>query len=113
MSIPVEIRMVECQLGRIIPCDGAHGQGTFRGLDWREIKSWCPIVWAIPGKTFLAKGKVPQDPSDIWDEICTSLHWDLGGRPYEGWIQCLLMGLLRSLQDASCVILRMVAVDAF
>ena len=23
MSIPVEIRRAECQLGRIIPCDGA------------------------------------------------------------------------------------------
>ena len=103
MSIPVEIRRVECQLGRIIPCDGAYGQGTFQGLDWREIKGWCPIEWAILGKTFLAKGIVPQEPSDIWDEICTSLHWDPSGRPYEGWIQCLLMALLGSLHDAPCV----------
>ena len=75
----------------------------FRGLDWREIKSWCPIEWMILGKTFLAKGIVPQEPSDIWDEICTSLHWNLGGRFYEGWIQCLLMVLLGSLHDAPCV----------
>ena len=57
-------------------------------------------------KTFLAKGIVPQEPQepwDIWDERCTSLHWDPGGRPYEGWIQSLLMGLLGSLQDAPCV----------
>ena len=67
MSIPIEIRRVECQLGRIIPCDGAYGQGTFRGLDWREIKSWCPIEWAILGKTFLAKSIVPQEPSDTWE----------------------------------------------
>ena len=40
MSIPVEIKMAEFQLGRIIPCDGAYGQGPFWGLDWREIKSW-------------------------------------------------------------------------
>ena len=100
MSIPVEIRRVERQLGRIIPCDGAYGQGTFWGLDQREIKSWCLIEWAILGKTFLAKGIVPQDPSDIWDEIWTSLHWDPGGRPYEGWIHCLLMVLLESLHDA-------------
>ena len=26
MSIPVEIRREECQLGRIIPCDDAYGQ---------------------------------------------------------------------------------------
>ena len=39
----------------------------------REIKSWCPIEWAILGKTFLAKGIVPQEHSDIWDE---SLYWD-------------------------------------
>ena len=32
MSIHVEIRKVECQLGRIIPCDGAYGQGPFG--DW-------------------------------------------------------------------------------
>ena len=31
----------------------------FGGLDSREIKSWCPIEWAIIGKTFLAKGIVP------------------------------------------------------
>ena len=80
-------------------CDNSH----FQGLDWREIKSWCPIEWAILGKTFLAKGIVPQEPLDIWDEICTSLHWDPGGRPYEGWIQCLLMALLGSLHDAPCV----------
>ena len=49
MSIPVEIRRAECQLGRIIPCEGAYGQGTFWGVDWREIKSWCPIEWAILG----------------------------------------------------------------
>ena len=49
MSIPVDIRRVECQLGRIIPCDGAYGQGTFQGLDWREIKSWCPIELVILG----------------------------------------------------------------
>ena len=58
---------------------------------------------AILEKKFLAKGIVPQEPSDIWDEICTSLHWDLGGRPYEGWIQCLLMALLGILHDAPCV----------
>ena len=84
MSILVESRRVECLLGRIIPCDGAYGQGTFRGLDWREIKSWCPIEWAILGKTFLARGIVPQEPWDIWGERSTSLHWDPGGRPYEG-----------------------------
>ena len=33
MIIPVEIRRAECHLGRIIPCDGAYGQGTFWGLD--------------------------------------------------------------------------------
>ena len=38
-----------------------------------------------------------------FDERCTSLHWDPSGRPYEGWIQCLLMALLGSLQDAPCV----------
>ena len=38
----------------------------------REIKSRCPVEWAILGKTFLAKGIVPQEPSDIWYEICTS-----------------------------------------
>ena len=70
MSIPVEIRKAECQLSRIIPCDGAYGQGPFQGLNWREIKSWCPIEWAILG------------------------------RPYEGRIQCLLMALLGSPQDA-------------
>ena len=69
----------------------------------REIKSWCPIEWAILGKTFLAKSIIPQEPSDIWEEICTSLHWDLGGKPYERWIQCLLMALLESLHDAPCV----------
>ena len=57
----------------------------------------------ILGKTSLANGIVPQEPWDIWDERCTSLHWDPGGRPYEGWIQYLLMGLLGSLQDAPCV----------
>ena len=57
----------------------------------------------ILGKTFLSKSIVPQEPSDIWDERCTSLHWDPGGRPYEGWIQCLPMGLLGSLWDAPCV----------
>ena len=86
MSIPVEIRRVECQLGTIIPCDGAYGQSTFRGLDQREIKSWCHIEWVILGKTFLANGIAPQEPWDIWDERCTSLHWDPSGRPYEGWI---------------------------
>ena len=50
----------ECQLGKIIPCDGVDGRGPFRGLDWREIKSWCPIEWAILRKTFLAKGIVSQ-----------------------------------------------------
>ena len=60
-------------------------------------------MWEIPGKTFLAKGIVPQEPSNIWDEICTSLHWDPGRRPYEGWIQCLLMVLLGSLHDYPCV----------
>ena len=103
MSIPFEIRRVERQLGRIIPCDGAYGQAPFRGLDWREINIWCPIEWVILGKTFLAKGIVPQELLDIWDEICTSLHWDPSGRPYEGWIQCLLMALLGSLHDAPCV----------
>ena len=44
-----------------------------------------------------------RSPSIIWDERCTSLHWDPSGRPYEGWIQCLLKGLLGSLQDAPCV----------
>ena len=43
MSIPVEIKRAKCQLGRIIPCDGAYGQGPFWVLDWREIKSWCSI----------------------------------------------------------------------
>ena len=33
MSIPIEIRRAECQLGRIIPCDGAYGQGFFGALD--------------------------------------------------------------------------------
>ena len=74
MSIPVEIKRAECQLGRIITCDGAYGQATFWGLDWREIKSWFPIEWAILGKKLLARGIVPQDPCDIWDERCTSLH---------------------------------------
>ena len=60
MSIPIEIRREECQLGKIIPCDGAYGRGPFRGLDWREINSWCPIEWVILEKTFLAKGIVPQ-----------------------------------------------------
>ena len=101
MSIPIETRRVECQLGRIIPCDGAYGQGAFWGSD--EIKGWCPIEWTILGKPFLARGIVPQEPWDIWDERCISLHWDLGGRPYEGWIQCLWMGLLGSLRDAPCV----------
>ena len=59
MSIPIEIRREECQLGMIIPYDGAYGQGTFQGLDWREIKSWCPIEWVILGKTLIAKGIVP------------------------------------------------------
>ena len=59
MSIPIEIRRAECHLGRIIPCDGAYGQGPFWGLDEREIKSWCPIEWTILGKTFLARGIVP------------------------------------------------------
>ena len=68
MSIPVEIRREKCQLGRIIPCDGAYGEGPFQELDWREIKSWCPIEWAILGKTFLAKCIVPQEPLDILDE---------------------------------------------
>ena len=86
MSIPVEIRREGCQLGRIIPCDGAYGQGTFRGLDSREIKSWCPIEWVILGKTSLAKGIVSQEPWYIWDEICISLHLDPSGRPYERWI---------------------------
>ena len=54
----------------------------------------------ILGKTFLAKGIFPQEPSNIWDERRTSLHWDPGGRPYEGRIQCLLMALLGSPQDA-------------
>ena len=103
MSILAEIRRVECQLGRISPCDGAYGRGPFRGLDWREIKILCPIEWEIIKNTFLAKGIVPQEPWDIWDERCTSLHWDRGGRPYEGWIRCLLMGLIGSLQDAPCV----------
>ena len=67
------------------------------------IKSLCPIEWAILGKSFLAKGIVPQEPWDILDERCTSLHWDPGGIPYEGRIQCLLMGLLGILQDAPCV----------
>ena len=86
MSIPVEIRREECHLGRIIPYDGAYGQGPFGALDWREIKSWCPIEWAILGKPFLAMGIGPQQPWGIWDERCTSLHWDPGGIPYEGWI---------------------------
>ena len=103
MIILVEIKRAECQFGRIIPCDDAYGQGPFWGLDGREIKSWCPIEWVILGKTFIAKGIVPQEPLDIWDEICTSLHWDPSGRPYEGWIQCLLMALLGSLHDAPCV----------
>ena len=65
MRIPVEIIRAECQLGKIITCDGAYGRGPFQGLDWREIKSWYPIEWAILEKTFLAKGIVPQEPSDI------------------------------------------------
>ena len=68
--------------------DGDYGQGPFWGLDGREIKIWCPIEWAILGKKFLVRGIVPQEPWDIWDERCTSLHWDPSGRPYEGWIQC-------------------------
>ena len=56
----------------------------------------------ILGKTFLSRVIVPQEPWDIWDERCTSLCWD-PRRPYEGWIQCLLMVLLGSLQDAPCV----------
>ena len=59
MSISVEIRRAKCHLGIIIPCDGAYGQGPFWGLDWREIKSWCPIECVILGKTFLARGIVP------------------------------------------------------
>ena len=60
MSIPVEIRRAECQLGRIIPCDGVYGQGPFWRLD--EIKGWCLIECVILGKTFLARGIVPQEP---------------------------------------------------
>ena len=56
MSVLVEIRRVEFQLGRLIPCDGVDGKGTFRALDLREIKIWCPIEWSILEKTFLAKG---------------------------------------------------------
>ena len=63
MSIPIEIRRVECQLGRIIPCDGAYGQGPFWGFD--EINGWCPIEQAILGKPFLTRGIVPQEPWDI------------------------------------------------
>ena len=66
----------------------------FWALDWREIKSWCSIKCVILGKTSLAKGIVSEEPWDNWDERCTSLYWDLGGRPYEGWIRCLLMALL-------------------
>ena len=91
MSIPVEIRKEEYQLGRIIPYDGAYGKGPFWGLDERKIKSWCPIEWAILGKTFLSKGIVPQEPSNIWDEICTSLHWDLLG---PGKLQVTIVGIL-------------------
>ena len=72
-------------------------------MDEKELNIWCPIEWEILGKTFLARGIVSQEPWDIWDERCTSLHWDPSGRPYEGWIQCLPMGLLGSLQDAPCV----------
>ena len=59
MNILVEIKRAECELGKIIPCDGAYGRGPFRGLYWREIKSWCPIEWVILGKIFLAKDIVP------------------------------------------------------
>ena len=47
MSIPFEIRREKCQLGRIIPCDGAYGQGAFGGSD--EIKGWFPIEWGFLG----------------------------------------------------------------
>ena len=57
INIPIEIRRVEYHLGRIIPCDGAYGQGPFWGL--AEIKGWCLVEWAILGKTFLARGIVP------------------------------------------------------
>ena len=67
MGIPVEIR-TQCRPDRIIPCDSAYAQGPFQGLDWREIKSWCPIEWAICTKTFLARGIIQQEPLDIWDE---------------------------------------------
>ena len=103
MSIPVEIRRQDVSLVGLFLVMVLMDKVLFGGLDWRETKSWFPIEWVILRKIFLAKGIVPQDPSDIWDEICTSLHWDPGGRPYEGCIQCLLMGLIGSLQDAPCV----------
>ena len=59
MSIPIEIRRATCQLGRIIPCDCAYGQGPFRGLDWIEIKSWCPIEWEILGNGIPSQGYSP------------------------------------------------------
>ena len=87
----------------IASMEGAEAHLPCVKLGKREIKSWCPIEWAILGKTFLAKSIIPQEPSYIWEDICTSLHWDPGGRPYERWIQCLLMALLESLHDAPCV----------
>ena len=50
MSIPVEIRRVECQLGRIIPCDGAYGQGTFRGWIGERLR-----VGVLLSRRFLGK----------------------------------------------------------
>ena len=59
ISIPVEIKRAQCQPSGMVPCDSAYAQGPFQGLDWREIKSWCPIEWAILGKTFLARVIIP------------------------------------------------------
>ena len=70
----------------IASMEGAEAHLPCVKLGKREIKSWCPIKWAILGKTLLAKSIIPQEPLDIWEEICSSLHWDPGGRPYERWI---------------------------
>ena len=55
--------------GGTIPCDSAYAQGPFQGLDWREIKSWCPIEWEILGKTFLVRVIVLHEPWDIWMKV--------------------------------------------
>ena len=37
-SIPLEIIRAECHLGRIIPYDGAYGQGPFWGLVGERLR---------------------------------------------------------------------------